>query len=143
MEQGVTITAGMITFGVFVITAIAGLIGWAWGFVKNKVIRDSYIDISLKELKKIGKANAKKQKSDKKKVFLEIQKFANHESEIQKVATKQVQSEKDFKELKSGMKDIENTVRANESILNGILSTVKSIDEYYKHSINQKNNVSN
>ena len=141
MEQGVTITTGMFTFAVFVVGAISGLIGWAWSFVKNKVIRDNYIDISLKAVKKIGKENAKKQKSDKKKVFLEIQKFANHESEIQKVATKQIQSEKDFKELKSEMKDIGNTVRANESILNGILSTVKSIDEYYKHSINQNKNV--
>lgn len=123
MEQGINITPAMFTFVAFVIASIAGLIGWAFTFVKNKVLRDNLIDTEIAGLKA-------KSKSKSKKILLieaELKAIPAQANEIKNVKIKQDKLEGEIKEIKTEIKEVHRVVVSYEVMINGINMSILNI----------------
>lgn len=91
------------------------------------------------KVEKAEVAILKAQKNSKKKLVkqlktfdAELKRFEKHELDIQKISSRQTQSEKDLNEIKRQVTDTLKAVQANSEISAGILANVENINKQYE-----------
>ncbi len=136
------ITAGTVTFVVFVFGALFSGFMWIWNMSKDKAVKDNITDTTLNNhtnainvinalVKDVDSKSAKSKKKLEKKVFTQLQKgedkfkkLDDQEHELRRINEEQTRFRLEIKEIRTDIKDIGRSTNATEKIVTGILQTL-------------------